>query len=515
MGDVILCRIDEEKYSTIENNKTDVNSSINKDIKNNDDKDIVLNINKENKNKKNIKISNETLKGNTEYIKIFLKGEDHKSTDNNSLINLNNKESNISKGKISFKKNNIPKIYKLISGCIENICCISLVNDILNFSIGDKEIIHCEKITSFFGNDLSMSYNFKRISIYDSEKNHNDFCENCSCLMSKNNFLIVYSYYSDFNWPLRFNQIKYDNRNLKTLEIISGFIEMSNYNVPFDFDGDKFLYIEYYDESIRCINIYNTLSKKKYLSYLIDKKFGHISHMKLLPNDCIFLCRNLFICEIYKYNSNITDDESNNNFILINMWVHNKNKEIISSNIYVLGNKTSNEYKNNKIKSENSNKNEIHKNSNKKKENKKGIKKNNILHNLINDDNNFSIDSSVSKNKILDFCKSNDEILNVENKENELKKEGELNENEIKNEGSYYIITLDIDGNFNLFYNNKENNIEIKITLFNLYKIKNISNNSKNLSFFSVGFPYYITMNEFYYIITTDNGIFVISKSKE
>ena len=105
--------------------------------------------------------------------------------------------------------------------------------------------------------------------------------------------------------------------------------------------------------------------------------------------------------------------------------------------------------------------------------------------------------------------------MNVENKENELKKEGELNENEIKNEGSYYIITLDIDGNFNLFYNNKENNIEIKITLFNLYKIKNISNNSKNLSFFSVGFPYYITMNEFYYIITTDNGIFVISKSKE
>ena len=55
MGDVILCRIDEEKYSTIENNKTDVNSSINKDIKNNDDKDIVLNINKENKNKKILK----------------------------------------------------------------------------------------------------------------------------------------------------------------------------------------------------------------------------------------------------------------------------------------------------------------------------------------------------------------------------------------------------------------------------------------------------------------------------
>ena len=237
--------------------------------------------------------------------------------------------------------------------------------------------------------------------------------------------------------------------------------------------------------------------------------------MKLLPDDCIFLCRNLFICEIYKYNNGKITDDENNNFILLNMWVHNKNKEIISSNIYVLGNKISNEYKNNKIKSENLNKNEIHENSNLKKENKKGNKKINILHNLINDDNNFSIDSSVSKHKILDFYKSNDEILNIEKKENGLKEERELNKKEIKNEVTYYIITLDIDGNFNLYYNKNENNIEIKITLFNLYKIKNISNSSKNLSFFSVGFPYYITMNEYYYIITTDNGIFVISKSKE
>ena len=268
MGDVFICRIDDEnnKYITIENNKTDVNSSINKDIKDNDDN--ILNINKQNINKRN---SNEniTLKDNPECIKIFLKGEDHKSTDNNSIFNLHKKESNISKDEISYKKNNIPKIFKLISGCVENICCISLVNDILNFSIGDREIIHCEQITSFSGNDISMSYNFKRIFIYDSEKMHNDFCENCSCLMSDHHFLIVYSYYSDFNWPLRFNHIKYDNRNLKTLEVISGFIEMSNYNVPFDFDGDKFLYIEYYDESIRCINIYNTLTKKKTLNYLI------------------------------------------------------------------------------------------------------------------------------------------------------------------------------------------------------------------------------------------------------
>ena len=185
------------------------------------------------------------------------------------------------------------------------------------------------------------------------------------------------------------------------------------------------------------------------------------------------------------------------------MWVHNQNKKKISSNIYILGNKINNEYNNNKIKNENTSRNKIHKNSNLNQKNKKKIY--NTLHSLINDDN--SIDSAVSKNKILDFYKSNDEILNIENKESE------LNKKEIKNENIYFSITLDIDGNFNLYYN--INKIEIINTLFNIFKIKNISNNNKNLSLFSVGFPYYIAMNEYCYLITTDYGIFVISKSKE
>ena len=39
-----------------------------------------------------------------------------------------------------------------------------------------------------------------------------------------------------------------------------------------------------------------------------------------------------------------------------------------------------------------------------------------------------------------------------------------------------------------------------------------IDNKYKNLEFFSVGFPYYIVANDFYYGITTDHGLFVISK---
>ena len=518
-------------------NKTDSNISGNKDIilKEDNPKEIILNVNATNKfNLKDLKEKNnkkKSEKGNPECIKILnQKIGDRQSTDNLSSANFQSKIKDNSE--FSY-----PDKIELVQGALENICCISLYNDILNFSIGDAEIIHCEKITSFYGNDLTMAHKFRRTNIYDSEQTHNEYCENCYCLMSTNNFLILFSFYCDFNWPLKINSIKYQNRNLNTDELANGFIDMSNYNVPFDFDGDNFLYLEYYDESSRCINIYQTLGFRKIFQFVLEKNFGHISHMKLLPNDCIFLCRNLCVCEIYKYKTeiNIIEDKNDdkNNFILLNMWVHNENKEIISSNVYILGDKISNEYKrNNSYK-----KIDFYTNSQIKK-NKKYFDNKNKLHNLINEmENNSSLDSSNSKNKILgyekeyNYNKYNHDILNLEYEEKEKKEEKNhkierknnkndslkvnFNESEhstIPNK-EYYIITLDISGNFNLYYNN-ENTKEIKRTLFNLYKIENIPQIYKNLTFFSIGFPYYIIMNEFYYVITTDYGVFVISRNK-
>ena len=151
-------------------------------------------------------------------------------------------------------------------------------------------------------------------------------------------------------------------------------------------------------------------------------------------------------------------------------------------------------------------------------------------------ENSMSIDSSSSKNKILAYDKEfnnkyNDDILNMEgdlkkNKRKEIKTD-KLNKNNSlivncdesdnfisTNNEDYYIITLDIDGNFNLYYN-IDNNKGIKNNLFNLYKIENISQKYKKIKFFGAGFPYYITMNEFFYVITTDSGVFVIGKSNE
>ena len=78
-----------------------------------------------------------------------------------------------------------------------------------------------------------------------------------------------------------------------------------------------------------------------------------------------------------------------------------------------------------------------------------------------------------------------------------------INNKEIEN---FFIVTLDKDGNINLF-NNKN-----QITLFNIYNINNIDNKYKKLEFFSVGFPYYIVVNDLYFGITTDHGLFVMSK---
>ena len=72
---------------------------------------------------------------------------------------------------------------------------------------------------------------------------------------------------------------------------------------------------------------------------------------------------------------------------------------------------------------------------------------------------------------------------------------------------SFSIITLDIDGNVNLYQYGKES------TLFNLYDFKDISQKMKNYQFFSMGYEYYIKSNLNYFCISTDLGCFIIKKN--
>ena len=79
------------------------------------------------------------------------------------------------------------------------------------------------------------------------------------------------------------------------------------------------------------------------------------------------------------------------------------------------------------------------------------------------------------------------------------------NMKEMSIENDAYIITVDKNGNFNKYHNGKIR------TIFNLYEIKNIEQEYKDEEFFSLGFPYFVIMNNKYYAISTDFGIFVLS----
>ena len=133
----------------------------------------------------------------------------------------------------------------------------------------------------------------------------------------------------------------------------------------------------------------------------------------------------------------------------------------------------------------------------------------------------YNINKFKSRNKNKDYNNLNhksDDEFNLKLKNNYLKlKANEVDTNKapnIKNtqlsdEDKILIATLDLNGNLNL-YKNKKNKV-----LFNLYKIEGIEKRYKDEEFFSVGFPYFITMNSKFIAISTDHGIFVITKYKK
>ena len=108
-------------------------------------------------------------------------------------------------------------------------------------------------------------------------------------------------------------------------------------------------------------------------------------------------------------------------------------------------------------------------------------------------ENNFT-----GKNKNILSNKDNFHSKNEEERQSTI---GIKDENE---DMRYYIFILDNNGNMNM-YKNKKNR-----TIFNLYDVKGIDESYKKKKFFSVGYPYYFVLNELYFAITTDYGLFVI-----
>ena len=588
------------------NNENNENRNLTEDI-NNDSED-------ENSNKYEKTLINKNMR----------KTQSSQKDEPNLKINIPNSKLFNEKQASSSRKDNsqnrniqFPQITKLISRSKENIPCLEFEgHDVINISIGDLEVIHLENMSTFNINDDTSTYNYSKLRNYKTENDHIEFCETSTCMMKNSCFLIIFTQYGNFDSEIVIKETKYENKNLQKFELVDGTLKMSNYAIPFDFDGDQFLFIDYFSKEERVIRIVYTTSKKKDFVFFIKKEFGHISHMKLLSNNKIFLCRNNNQCEIHLINENfdliekwthIGDDviscclfvekiineemnfnkDNNNNKENTEKKDEDKNQNIKDGNILKLlennnhldsqiskqtkkmnESQTLNASSNRKSKIKNelkhidydqiiilSNGNEKVYNQtqdNNRNSNKKNSFKNNIQYINPSFDNSSRRDMNYPfENKIF-FGKSNQksnkelnsilidsdkkkkiqnknsltsvEVYGKQNKKVKKKRtkliynESNLGENEdiqtainskIREKEQYLIYTLDQNGSLNLYTNKTQK------TIFNIYNIDNIDEIYKKTQFFSVGFPYYIAINNFYYFITTDHGLFVISKAQK
>jgi len=226
-------------------------------------------------------------------------------------------------------------------------------------------------------------------------------------------------------------------------------IDSTNYIVPHDFDDSKFAWVEFLSEKERNICIYSFEKLRKY-SYLVDKKFGHISFLRLLANNKLFIVRNLNKCEIRDLNSD---------FKLIHSFDH-IGDEVIAVDIYVNSSKI--------------------------------ILNEMELQNIqVKNKDNYNTEDYL-KIPIKQNNQYDNQVKGVEGHKN-------IEEENIS------IVLLDIDGNINIWEN-------LSITKrFNLYDIKGIDKDLKDKQFFSMGYPYFIKANQNYYAISTDHGVFIIT----
>lgn len=369
-------------------------------------------------------------------------------------------------------------------GNTENITSIKFdENDNVFYTAkGDEEIFQIQIIRRYNKTEIQFLPNIK---LHLTDEEHDEKCENTFIILSDNNLLKIQLKPPDEK-TLDLNKYKanYEVMNYKKDKLIcEGYIIMGNYSIPFDFDGENFIFIEILGENKKNINKVNLMNNfNENIIIPIDNKFGHISYIKFINNSSIIFVHSLNVCEIRKLNKEFT---------LIESFIH-KGDEVYDIYLY--------QY-NTKIEIISEELSECDKNNHRMGSeiigyqldinNHKKVTKSPFFVTCLKKikDNSYSIGTGVPYNVSI----------------NKLSKKEFDNKNNNKNT-NLAIITLDIDGNVNCYENKEEK------TLFNLYNIKDISQDIKNKSFFSMGYQYFIQINSNFFCISTDFGCFIIKK---
>jgi len=201
----------------------------------------------------------------------------------------------------------------------ENIADISFNQEEKAFlvAIGDEEI----KIFRTFNITSEQPLS---INIYDSEMKHNQNCENSYVFLSPYYlFRIQLGQIDEGSFIVYNSNQEYELKQINLIENNKSFIgkiQMSNYSVPFDFNGKFFLWVEFLSNEERNICIADVIKmlinpEEKPKRYNLDKNvFKHISFAKIINDKNIFFVHSKNICEI-----RMIDDK----FTLVEKFVHN------------------------------------------------------------------------------------------------------------------------------------------------------------------------------------------------
>ena len=438
-------------------------------------------------------------------------------------------------GQISYFSLSSKKITILSEFNSENISNISYNRDdeIINISIGDEKIFRYKKDKR----NPEKLYLFQKQSNYANEMEHNNFCENTyTSLSSELLFRIQLSPPEEKCLNIIELENEYDIVNIINSEVVYiGRLPMTNYIVPFGFDGEYFSWVEFIGPEERNLCIANVINNSNnqnkednlvetFKKYIDNKNFGHISHLKILNESKIFLVHSLNICEIRQLNQEFTLIESfkhiGDEVYAVDIYYPSeylklKNCDKISSDILLYDNKII------KIQNNDNNVKKTIMDENKLKDKKENIK--NSENEILEKSKTVTITKkrkkiiekySINSNKNSELIKDK---INVNSNNSEYSQSNNnkivdlemINSQKDKSSNSdipFSIITLDIDGNVNLYKYGKE------VTLFNLYNLKDISQKIKQDKFFSMGYEYYIKSNLEYFCISTDQGCFVVKK---
>ena len=322
-------------------------------------------------------------------------------------------------------------------------------------AIGDEEVL------SYKGENLLSCPTVIHYKNYQNESDHINFCDFAyTVLYDCVFFKIILQQPDETNLTIARVYASYEIKNLKTKIIQSGEIEMTNYVIPFDFNIDKFLSIEFLTDVERCICVYNFPSGYAEISSMwkfpLKKEFGHISHAKLIKNtNKIFLVKNLKNCDIR---------ECDVNFSLIYTF-DNIGDKVISVQILPVTSPLSNDDK---------------------------FGTNNII---------IESDHKISKHNTNAINNHN----NINNAE-DLESKDECGWSITK---EILIFLLDIEGNINVFTDNS-----IK-TIANLYKLKDLSRECKEKRLFELGYKYEMSITTNFIAVSNDHGVIVIRKKED